>query len=109
MKWLRQEGRRNFEECLELSIDHKNRKFTFENYFNHPMGGAGNPRTFAFGDANGREFGQIVEALAGGHLDNIFGEGATRLFNHILNMSPEEYAASDLEEREVVIDLTVDY
>ena len=109
MKWLRQEGRRNFEECLELTIDFENRKFTFENYFNHPMGGAGNPRTFAFGEAHDQEYRQLVEALAGGNIDHIFGEGATVLFERILKMSAEEYAASGLEEREVVVDLTVDY
>ena len=109
MKWLRQEGRRNFEEGLELSIDFANRRFTFENFFNHPMGGAGHPRTFAFADADGEQFRQIVEQFAAGDLDRIFGAGAAAEFARILQMSEEQYAAENLADKQVVIDLATDY
>ncbi len=107
MKWLRQEGVRNFEECVELKIDFENRKFTVEYYFNHPMGGGGNVETFAFEDAENEKFLALVEYYGKGSLDETFGAGTGDLFKRILQMSKAEYAAADLENKEIVIDLAV--
>lgn len=107
MKWLRQEGVRNFENCVELTIDFENRKFTIEYYFNHPTGGGGNAETFAFEDAKNERFTHLLEYYGKGTMDETFGAGADDLFSRILQMNRAEYAAQNLENKEVVIDLAV--
>ena len=108
MKWLSRKGQRNFEECVELTIDFENRKFTVEYYFNHPMGGGGNLETFAFGEAAGEKVKGLIEYYGSGGFDDTFGAGAKDEFERILKMSAAEYAAENLVEREVVIDFVTD-
>ena len=107
MKWLSQKGVRNFEECVELTIDFENRQFTIEYYFNHPMGGAGNSETFAFEDSGSEKFHGLVAYYGSGSFDETFGAGAQAEFERILKMSKAEYDAQELEKREVLIDMTV--
>ena len=106
MKWLSRKGLRNFEECVELAVDFENRKFTLEYYFNHPMGGAGNSETFAFEDAAGERLWGLIEYYGSGSFDETFGAGAEDEFHRLLKMNEAEYGASDLGEKEVVVDLT---
>ena len=108
MKWLWQKGVRNFEECVELTIDFENRKFTLEYYFNHPMGGGGNLETFTFEEAASEKFLGLIEYYGDGSFDATFGAGARSEFNRILQMSKAEYDAQDLEEREVIVSLVTD-
>jgi len=108
MKWLWQKGVRNFENCVELKIDFENRRFTLEYYFNHPMGGGGNAETFAFEDAANEKFRGLIEYYGDENFDQTFGAGAEAEFNRILQMSKAEYDAENLENKEVVIDLSVD-
>jgi hypothetical protein len=107
MKWLWQKGRRNFEECVELKIDFENRKFTVEYYFNHPMGGGGNLETFAFEESASEKFLGLIEYYGDENFDKTFGSGANDEFQRILKMTKAEYDAHDLENKEIVIDLTV--
>ncbi len=107
MKWLWQKGLRNFEECVELKIDFENRKFTVEYYFNHPMGGGGNLETFAFEEAASEKFRGLIEYYGDENFDKTFGAGANAEFERILKMSKAEYEAQELENKEIVIDLTV--
>lgn len=107
MKWRRQKGVRNFEECVELTIDFENRKFTVEYYYNHPMGGGGNSESFAFDDAASEKFRGLIEYYGAGSFDETFGAGAESEFNRILKMSKAEYDGENLEDKEVVIDLSV--
>ena len=107
MKWRWQKGPRNFENCVELTIDFENRKFTLEYYFNHPMGGGGNSEIFAFEEAAGEKFRGLLEYYGDGSFDDTFGAGAEREFNRILKMSKTEYEAQELENKEVLIDLSV--
>jgi hypothetical protein len=106
MKWLWQKGLRNFENCVELKIDFANRKFTLEYYFNHPMGGGGNLETFDFEEAGGEKFRGLLEYYGDGSFDDTFGAGANAEFDRILKMEAAEYAAENLENKEIVIDLT---
>jgi hypothetical protein len=107
MKWLWQKGVRNFEECVELTVDFENRKFTLEYYYNHPTGGGGNLETFTFEDAASEKFLGLIEYYGAGNFDNTFGAGAGDEFKRILQMSKAEYDAGGLENKEVVIDLSV--
>ena len=106
MKWLSRKGQRNFEECVELTVDFENRKFSLEYYFNHPMGGAGNSETFAFEEAAGEKLRGLIEYYGSGSFDETFGAGAEAEFHRILKMDEAEYAASDLGDREIVVDYT---
>ena len=108
MKWLSRKGQRNFEECVELTVDFENRKFTVEYYYNHPMGGGGNSEIFAFEAAAGERVKGLIEYYGSGSFDDTFGAGAKDEFDRILKMSEAEYAAENLEEREVVIDFVTD-
>jgi hypothetical protein len=107
MKWLWQKGVRNFEEGVELKIDFENRKFIFEYFYNHPMGGGGNSEPFAFEDAASERFRGLIEFYADENFDQTFGAGAEAEFRRILKMSKAEYAAEELENKEIVIDLSV--
>jgi hypothetical protein len=108
MKWVRRKGLQNFEECVELRIDFEARKFTFEYYFNHPMGGGGNSETFAFEEAGGEKFRGLLEYYGDRDFDATFGAGARDRFDRIRQMSKAEYAAENLENLEIVIDRAVD-
>jgi hypothetical protein len=107
MKWRWQKGVRNFEECVDVAIDFENRRFTVEYYYNHPMGGGGNSETFAFEDAASEKFRGLIEYYGDENFDKTFGAGAGAEFSRILKMSKAEYDAESLENREVMIDLTV--
>src|SRR5829696_3404139 len=98
MKWLSPKGLRNFEECVELTIDFENRKFTLEYYFNHQMGGGGNSETFAFEEAAGEKLHGLIE---------YYGSGAKDEFYRILKMSKAQFESENLENKEVLIDMTV--
>ena len=106
MKWLSRKGERNFEECVELTIDFENRRLKLEWYFNHPMGGGGNSQDFAFEDAGSEQFLGLIKYYGSGSFDETFGAGAESEFKRILKMNSEEYAASNLDKKEVVNDLT---
>lgn len=108
MKWRWQKGVRNFENCVELKIDFENRIFTVDYYFNHPMGGGGNAETFGFEEAGSGKFRGLIEYYGDKNFDRTFGAGAEAEFKRILEMSRAEYDAENLENKEVVIDLTVD-
>jgi hypothetical protein len=107
VKWLWQKGLRNFEECVELTIDFENRKFTIEYYFNHPMGGGGNLETFAFEEAESEKFRGLIEYYGDENFDQTFGAGECDEFYRILKMSKAEYEAQDLANKEVVVDMSV--
>jgi|GEM_PF-4051590 len=107
MKWLSRKGVRNFEECVELTVDFENRKFTLEYYFNHPMGGGGNSETFAFEEAAGEKLDGLIEYYGSGSFDDTFGSGAKDEFYRILKMSKAQFESENLENREVLIDMTV--
>src|SRR5687768_6054638 len=107
MKWLWQKGARNFENCVELKIDFENRKFIFEYYYNHPMGGGGNSEIFAFEDAGSEKFRGLIEYYGDENFDRTFGASAEAEFRRILKMSRAEYDAENLANKEIVIDLSV--
>jgi hypothetical protein len=108
MKWHWQKGVRNFEECVDLTIDFENRRFIFEYYYNHPMGGGGNSETFAFEDALSEKLRGLIEYYGDENFDRTFGAGEGDEFKRILKMSKAEYDAENLENKEVVTDLSVD-
>lgn len=105
MRWLRQEGESKFEQCKELMIDFDNREIVYNGWFNHPMGGGGNTRKFAFEAVGDEDFTLFLKIDLCESLDRIFGAGANEDFYRILKMSKEEYVAEGFDKKEIVIDL----